>query len=158
MQTAGVGEAAQKVALEPPAHKVDFEPTGSVPSPGAKDAIGVGSTKPHLDPAKTNAALAGVSGKVEPTQRKSAEKPREKDRVDRIGLEISALLAAESAANRTRSASPATRKSAHVARGDAFDPSKNPTAPGAPRPLGATVTRGIANDLAAESALGRRTD
>ncbi len=165
LQTAGMGEAAQKMAEAaqktaeaPPAQKVDPEPTGALQSPAAKD-FGVASAKPG--PAKTeiSAVPAEVSGKVEPVRRKFMDKPaKAKDRVDRIGLEIAALLAAAPAAKSSHSAAPVTRKSAHGGRGDAFDPSQNPTAPGAPRPLGAIASPAVANNLAANNAPGRRTD
>lgn len=147
IQTASVGEVAQKVAAEPPAQKVDLEPTATVPSPAAKDALGVGSVKPSLDPAKT-VATREVPAKVEPTRRKPAEK-----RVDRIGLEISALLAANPGAKAPRS----VRKSPHGGRGDAFDPTQNPNAPGAPRPLKA-IAPAVANGSAAENVSVRRAD
>src|SRR5271166_4468819 len=150
LQAAGMVEPAQKMAGASPAQKVDLEPTGALPSPAAKD-VGVASAKP----AKTeiSATPAEVPGK-EPARQKSAEKPaKAKGRVDRIGLEIAALLAADPAAKSSRSAAPAARKSAQVRRGDAFDPSRNPTAPGAPRPL--VAPRAVANNAAAETAPGR---
>lgn len=160
MQSAGIGDAVRKIAEEPHTQKEDLEFTGTLQSPGAKDAVAVGRTMSHPGPAKTemSAAVPEVSGKVEHT-RKSAEKPaKPRDRVDRIGLEIAALLAADPSAKSSRSVAPVIRKSAHGGRGDAFDPSQNPAAPGAPRPLGAIAAPAIANDMAAQGAAGRRTD
>lgn len=153
LQTARMVEVAQKMA-EAPAQRVDLEPTGALPSPAAKD-VAVASAKP----AKTeiSATPAEVPAK-EPARQKSAEKPaKARGRVDRIGLEIAALLAADPAAKSSHSAAPAARKSAQVRRGDAFDPSRNPTAPGAPRPLVAPPPA-VANNVAVETPPGGRTD
>jgi len=76
-------------------------------SVSTKDVTGLGSTKPHLDAAKTEtgAAVAEPSGKVEHLRPKSAEKPfKANERVDRIGLKIAALLAIAPVADRSLSA------------------------------------------------------
>jgi hypothetical protein len=57
-------------------------------------------------------------------------------RLDRIGLKIAALLAVDSGVDHSVSATPVARKRGQNRRGDAFDPSQNPSAPGSPRPLG----------------------
>jgi hypothetical protein len=158
MQTAGTGEAAQIVAEEPHVQNADVEAMRTAQSLDAKEAIGVAtgveSAKPNSGPkTEVSVAPADVSGKV--PRRKSAEKPsKPRDRFDRLGLEIAALLA--DPASRSHSA-PGARNRAQGGRGDAFDPTQNPTAPGAPRPLGMIAPSAIAND-SAQTASGRKTD
>ena len=87
VESAEVGRAAQKMAEEIRALKANVEAMHTAQSLSAKDAIGVGNTKPGLDAAKTeiSAAIAEPSRKVE--QPKSAEKPsKATERVDRLGL------------------------------------------------------------------------
>ena len=161
VQSAEIGHAAQKMAEEPPTQKADVEAMPAVQSLSAKDVTGLGDTKPRLDAAKTeiSAPIAEVSGKVEHLPPKSAEKPSTaRERLDPIGDKIAALLAAAPVADRSVSAAPVTRKRAHGGRGDAFDPSKNPTAPGAPRPLGTIAPAATTNNLAAEIAYGQKTN
>lgn len=118
------------MAEEPHAPKAEVEALPA--AQGAKDAAGLGNTKPRLDAAKTeiSAAIAEVSGKVERLPPKPPEKPSKA----------------------------VARKRAKGGRGDAFDPSKNPTAPGAPRPLGTIAPAATPNNSAAEIAYGQRAN
>jgi hypothetical protein len=98
----------------------------------------------------------GAPGKAERARSKSAEKlSKAGKRVDRIGLTIAALLAAAPAADPSGSPAPANRKLAQGGRGDAFDPARNPSAPGAPRPLGAIARAASAPE---ETGFARRTN
>jgi len=92
-------------------------------SPSAKEATALEGLKARLDAAKTEtgAEIAELAGKVDRLQRelttKLAKASARLDRSDHRGAVPRA----------------ATTK---APRGDAFDPSQNPGAPGAPRPLG----------------------
>jgi hypothetical protein len=124
----------------------------------AQDVGGSAITKPGpvADRTEIGAPTAGAFGKAEHPRSKPVEKlPKAGQRVDRIGLTIAALLAAATAAERSGSAAPAARKLAQGRRGDAFDPALNPTAPGAPRPLG-TIAR--AASASEENGFARRTN
>ena len=158
VQSAEIEHAAQKMAEEPHAPKAEVE--ALPPAQGTKDAAGLGNTKPRLDAAKTeiSAAIAEVSGKVERLPPKPPEKPsKASERFDPIGHEIAALLAAAPVADSAVSVAVA-RKRAKGGRGDAFDPSKNPTAPGALRPLGTIAPAATPNNSAAEIAYGQRAN
>jgi hypothetical protein len=151
VQSAEMDHAAQKMAAEPHTQKADGEAMLASQTLSTKDVTGLGNTKPRLDAAKTevSATFAEPSGKVEHLRPQSAEKPsKATERVDRIGLEIVALLAAAPVADLSVSAAPVTRKRAKGGRGDAFDPSLNPTAPGAPRPLGIIAPEATAKSWA----------
>ena len=129
-----LGEAAQKTTEELPVQKADVEAISPAQSPSGRSVASLGNPKPRLDPAKTEitAAKAELAGKAERSRRNPAEKrSKGSDRVDRIGLEIKALLAAE--------------------------PSKAPIVPGAPRPLATVAPAAITNSLA-ENSYGRRAN
>ena len=129
MQSVEMGQAAQKMAEEPRTQNPDVEAMRAAGSLSAKDAIGLGNTKPGLDAAKTeiSAAIAEPSGKVEHLRPKSAEKPsKANEGVDRIGLKIAALLAAAPVADRSASAAPVVRKRVRGGRGDALAPRATP--------------------------------
>ena len=142
-QGAEMSRAAQNMAEDPHAQKARVEPSAAQ-TLSTKDATGPGDTKPGLEAAKIEMSgrLPEASGEVERLRPKKASKASE--RFDRIGLEIAALLAtAAPAAGRSIAAAPIARRQARTVRHDAFDPSLNPNAPGAPRPLGtvAATTR-----------------
>jgi hypothetical protein len=161
VQSAEMGHAAQKMAEELSTQKAGVEAMPAVQSLSPKDVTGLGDTKPGLDTAKTEitAAIAEVSARVEHSRPKSPEKPSKvSGRFDPIGHEIAALLAAAPVADRAVSVAPVTRKRAKGGRSDAFDPSKNPTAPGAPRPLGTIAPAATPNNSAAEIAYGQRAN
>ena len=152
VQSAEMGHAAQKMAEELSTQKAGVEATPAVQSLSAEDVTGLGNTKPRLDAPMTerSAPIAEVSGEVERLPPKPPEKrSKASERFDPIGHEIAALLAAAPVAERSVSAAPVTRKRAHGGRSDAFDPSKNPTAPGAPRPLGTIAPAATPNNSAA---------
>ena len=157
IQGAEMGTAAQEMAEEPHAQKAELDALPGAQSQSTKDVTGLGGTKPPKT--EISAAIAEVSGKVEQLPPESREKPsKASERFDPIGHEITALLGAAPVANRSTSAAVA-RKRTKGGRGDAFDPSKNPTAPGAPRSLG-TIAPAAAttNNSAAKIAYGKRTD
>jgi hypothetical protein len=96
------------------------------------------TAKPGLEAAR-NEASPGIVESAGKTSRLPA-KPVEKlakggETVDRIGLKIAALLAVESVDDHSASAA-LPRRRERSGRGDAFDPSQHPNAPGAPRVLG----------------------
>ena len=161
VRSADMGRAAQKMAEESHAKKAEVEAMPAVQSLSGKDATGLAGTKPRLDVAKTEitAPIAEVSAKVERLPPKPPEKPsKASERFDPIGHEIAALLAAAPVADRSKAAAPVARKRKENARHDAFDPSKNPTAPGAPRPLGTIAPTATPNNSAAEIAHGQRAN
>jgi hypothetical protein len=149
--------AVQKMAEESRAQKADVEAMHPAQTLSTKDVTGLGTTTPRLDAAKTeiNAAIAEPQDKVEHSRPKSADKvSKASERLDRIGLKIAALLAAAApAADRSMAAAPIARRQARGVRHDAFDPSLNPTAPGAPRPLGTVAPTTTASN-ASRSGLG----
>jgi hypothetical protein len=142
------------------AQKADVEAMRATQSPSIKDAIDLGNAKPGLDAAKTEIGGGDreASGKAERPRSKSAERlSKSSERLDRIGLEIAALLAAAPAADRSGTVAPVARRPAQNARHDAFDPSQNPTAPGAPRSLG-TIARAATVANSAENQYGQRAN
>jgi len=122
------------------------------------DATALEGLKTRLDAVKseTAASIAEVAGKVEQMQREPAAKLSQViERLDHIEHQIAAPLATASLGATSAPGKAAARNQAQVAvapakppleyargqrnigrRGDAFDSSQNPTAPGAPRPLG----------------------
>ena len=152
-----MSRAAQNMAEDPHAQKARVEPSAAQ-TLSTKDATGPGDTKPGLEAAKIemSGGLPEASGKVERLRPKSSSEKASKasERFDRIGLEIAALLAtAAPAADRSIAAAPIARRQARSVRHDAFDPSLNPTAPGAPRPLGTVAPTTTASN-ASRSGLG----
>ena len=154
VQSPETTSTAQPMADEPHAQTAAVAEPQAAQIPHAPDS-GAATTKPR-PVADIGAPTVGAPGKAERGRSKSVEKPpKAGQRVDRIGLKIAALLAAAPAADRSGSPAPAVRKLAQVGRGDAFDPALNPTAPGAPRPLG-TIAR--AAGASEETGLARRTN
>ena len=158
VQSPEMASTAQPMADAPHAQTASVADLQAPQIPHAQDAGGSAMTKPRPVAERTEigAPSAGAPGKAEHARSKSAEKlSKAGQRVDRIGLKIAALLAADPAADRSGSPAPAMRKLAQAGRGDAFDPARNPTAPGAPRPLGTIARAGAAPE---ENGLGRRTN
>lgn len=150
----------QKMAEEIRALKANVEAMHAAQSLSAKDATGREGLKTRLDAVKTEtgAAIAEVAGKVEHLQRESAAKLSQvSERFDRIEHQIAAPPAAASVAPASASGAAPARKRAQGGHGDAFDPSQNPTAPGAPRPLGSLAPAASANPTG-ENAYGQRTN
>ena len=161
VRSADAGHAAQKMIDYLHAQEAAVEAMHAAQILSTKDATGLGSAKPRLDALKIdiNAAIPEASGTVEHLRSKSAEKlPKTTARVDRLGLTIAALLAAGPVADRSVSTTPVVRKRAQGGRGDAFDPSQNPNAPGAPRPLGTIAPAATAKNSSVEYAYGQRTN
>jgi hypothetical protein len=161
VESAEVGRTAQKMAEEVRALKANVEAMHAAQSLSAKDAIALGNLKTRLDTVKTetSAAIAEVAGKVERLQRETAAKLSQvSERFDRIEHQIATVLAAASVADASASGAAIARKRAQGGRGDAFDPSQNPTAPGAPRPLGSLAPAASANNPAGENAYEQRTN
>lgn len=157
IQSAEMGRGPPKMAEESDAEKAKVEALPAAQSLSTEDAAYTGGTKPRLDTVKTEISAA-VAGKVEDLRQKSPEKlSKASEWVDPIGHEIAAFLAAAPSADRSTS-SAVTRKRAKGGRGDAFDPSKNPTAPGAPRSLGTIAPATTTNSSASEIAKGQRTN
>jgi hypothetical protein len=161
VQSAERGLATQEMAEESRAQKADVAAMHAAQALSTRNATGLGSAKPRLDAAKTeiNAAIAEPPNKLEHLRPKSADKlSKASERLDRIGLKVAALLAAAPVADRSVSPAMVARRRAQNARHDAFDPSKNPGAPGAPRPLGTIAPAASAKNAAAEYAYGQRTN
>ena len=158
VQSPEMASTAQTMADAPHAQAALVAELQAPQTPHAQDVGGSAITKPRpvADRTEIGAPAAGAPGRAERARSRSAEKlSKAGQRVDRIGLTIAALLAAAPAADRSGSPAPAVRKLAQRGRGDAFDPARNPTAPGAPRPLG-TIAR--ATTAAEENEFGRRTN
>jgi hypothetical protein len=153
--------ATQEMAEDIRALKANVEALRAAQSQSGKDATALEGLQTRLDAVKaeTGASIAGLADKVENMQREPAAKLSEViERLDRIEHQI-APLATASLGAASKPAQPAVAQAkpplenAHGqrkigGRGDAFGPSKNPTAPGVPRPLGslaANTTQLITN-------------
>jgi hypothetical protein len=103
-----------------------------------------------------HSAIAELAGKVEHMQRDSAAQLSHFiERFDRMEHQIAAVAAAPHGADSVLKTAVA-RKQARGGRRDAFDPSQNPTAPGAPRPLGSHAP--AATNAAGENASVQRNN
>lgn len=111
------------------AQKVDHEPVRATQSLNTEDIADLANSKPLPDAAKTDIS-AGIAEVLRPS-------------------------AAAPLADRSVSPALVPRTRAQGGRGDAFDPSQNPTAPGAPRSLGTIARAATANNLEAEYANGQ---
>jgi hypothetical protein len=106
---------------------------------GAKDAAVLEDLKRRLDAVKreTGAAIAELAGKVERMQREATSKvSRVSEQRNQTERKIVAPLVASSRPVDSDLAVGTLQKRAGKQRGDAFDPSQRPGAPGIPRPLG----------------------
>ena len=148
----------QKMAEDIRALKANFEALRAAQSQTAKDTTALEALKSRLEAVntETGASLAELAGKVEHMPREPAAKLSQVlERLDRIERQIAAPLATASIGAAPAPGSAAAGKPAQLAvapakppletakgqrniggRGDAFDPSQNPAAPGGPRPLG----------------------
>lgn len=102
----------------------------------AKETIALEAYKARLDAVKAgmDAAIVELGGKVDRLQREfTAKLAQMSERYDRADQRPAA----------------AAKKQARARRGDAFDPTQNPGAPGAPRPLGtlAPAAKGAAQNF-----------
>jgi hypothetical protein len=156
-----MGRTVQKMVEEIRALRANIEAMHAAQSLSAKYATGLGNLKTRLDAGRTetSVAIAEIAGKVEHLQRESAARLSEvSERFDRIEHQIAGPIAAASVADASASGAVVARKRAQGGRGDAFDPSQNPTAPGVPRPLGTLAAAESANNSAGENAYGQRTN
>jgi uncharacterized protein YidB (DUF937 family) len=149
---------AQKMAEDIQALKANVEALRAAQSQTAMYTTALEGLKTRLEAVKTEtgASIAGLARKVDQMQHEPlAELSQVIERLDRIEHQIAAPVAtaslgAASAPGKAAAGKPAQPavaqakpplENAHEqrkigGRGDAFDPSKNPTAPGVPRPLG----------------------
>ena len=158
---AELGQAAQIAAEDAHVQKAQVEATRAPQALSTKDAMDPKNAKPRLDAVEPeiSGGIPEASGKVERLRPKPGQAPsKASKRLDRIGLEIAALLAAAPAADRSMAAAPVAERRARSARHDAFDPSLNLTAPGAPRPLGTVAPATTAGASAAENGYGQRAN
>ena len=126
----------------------------AAPSLNTEDVAGQGNTKPRPDAAKTeiSSGIADVSDKFaysgikirgqRPQGSRAARSHRTRDHRAPV-------------ADRSLSLTTVARRRTHRERGGAFDPSKNPNAPGAPRPLGTIVRPVTTNYASAEYSSAR---
>jgi hypothetical protein len=150
--------AAQETAGDIRALKANVEALRAAQSQSGSDATALEGLKTRLEAVntETGASIAELTGKVENIQREPEAKLSQViERLDRIEHQIAAPLATASLGAVSAPEKAAVGKPAHPAvaqakpplenthgqrkiggRGDAFDPSQNPSAPGAPRPLG----------------------
>ena len=160
-ETADASRAAQRMAQEISAIKADVEALRAAQTLGVKGTGSLGNVRSRLDAAKaeSKAAVAEVTGRVDNLQRESAAKLSQvNERFDRIERQIAELLAVAPVAGGSASGPPVARKRAPGERGDAFDPSQNPNAPGVPRSLGILSSAASANGPAGDNEFGRRTN
>jgi hypothetical protein len=137
LPSAEINSPAQKTTKESQAQRVEAEAIRAAQSPNTEEVSAPQTAKPGLEAAKDetgpgNVEAAGKTSRLPP-------KPVGKlanggERLDLIGVKVTALLAVDPVLDHSVSASPARRR--QRARHDAFDPSRHPNAPGAPRPLG----------------------
>jgi uncharacterized protein YidB (DUF937 family) len=150
--------AAQEMAEDIRGLKAKVEALRGAQSQTGNDAAALEGLKARLDAVKseTGAAIAELAGKVENIQREpEARLSQVIERLDRIEHQIvapTASLGVNSAPGNAAAgklAGVAQAKSALEnahgqrkigGRGDAFDPSQNPTAPGVPRTLGSPAS------------------
>jgi uncharacterized protein YidB (DUF937 family) len=151
--------ATQEMAEDIRALKANVEALRAAQSQSGSDASALEGLKTRLDAVKaeTGAAIAELMGEVESLQREPEAKLSQViERLDRIEHQIAPLatasLGAASAPGNAAAGKPAgvaqakpPLENAHGqrkigGRGDAFDPSQNPTAPGVPRPLGSLAS------------------
>jgi hypothetical protein len=138
MRSAEINLPAQKTTEESHAQRAEVETKRAAQSLNTEEVRAAETAKPSLVAAKSEASprIVEAAGKTRRLPAKPVEKlAKGGERVDRIGLKIAALLAVDPVVDHSVSATPA-RKREQSARGDAFDPSQHPNAPGAPRPLG----------------------
>ncbi len=154
--------AAQEMAEDIRAVKANVEALRATQSQSGKDATALDGLKTRLDAVntETTASIAQLAGKVDNMQREPAAKLSQVlERLDRIEHQMAtppatASIGAAPAPGKAAAGKPAQLggpaakpplETAHGqrkigGRGDAFDPSQNPTAPGVPRPLGSLAS------------------
>src|SRR3984893_4759351 len=161
--------ATQEMAEDIRALKANVDALRAAQSQSGNDAAALEGLKTRLDAVKTEtgASIAELAGKVEQMQREPEAKLSQViERLDRIEHHIAAPIATASLCAASGPGNAAAGKPAQIAvapakpplenahrqgkkggRGDAFDPSQNPTAPGVPRPLGSLASAGSTPQL-----------
>ncbi|MGH6868297.1 MAG: YidB family protein, partial [Methylocella sp.] len=178
VERAEILRTVQKMAEDIQALTANVEALRAAQSQAGNDTSALDGLKTHLDAMKTEtgASIADLAGKVEQMQREPAAKLSQViEQLDRIEHQIAPQLATASVGAASASGKAAARKQAQLTvapvkppletahgprklggRGDAFDPSQNPTAPGVPRPLGSLappastpqlITRWVVRDV-----------
>ena len=106
--------------------KASVEAIGAARGAGAQDAVPGDSLKTQLDSmqTRTSAALADLAGRIDRLESASTAK------LSQLSAQLDGIEHQVAAPPRKRA------EGLH----DAFDPTRDPTAPGAPRPLGSLVT------------------
>lgn len=154
--------ATQEITADIRGLKADVEALRAAQSQSGNDATALEGLKTRLDEVKTEtgSSIAELTSKVESLQREPEAKLSQIDeRLDRIEHQIAgsppaASIGATSAPGKAAAGIAAQTSVAQAmppletahgqrkigGRGDAFDPSKNPDAPGAPRPLGSSAS------------------
>jgi hypothetical protein len=130
--------ATQKMAEDLRSLKASVEVLRTAQNQMATETARLENLKTRLDAVKTetSVSIAGLADKIEHVQREPEAKLSQIiERLDRMERQIAAPVA--SAVPAQGAATP--RKQAQGGRGDAFDPTQNPNAPGAPRPLGSVA-------------------
>ncbi|MGE0196928.1 MAG: hypothetical protein AB7P48_15055, partial [Methylocystis sp.] len=137
---AAAQRTAQKTEEDIRALRAEMEAMRSSMQAASPAADAVESLGKRIDAMKTetNSAIGALSGQVEGLQREVAAKPaptvERSERPERGAVEQSAPR--RTTVSATVRVGEGVRR-AKIRRGDAFEPSKYPNAPGAPRPLGA---------------------
>jgi hypothetical protein len=160
MRSAEINLPAQKTTEESHAQRAEVETKRAAQSLNTEEVRAAETAKPSLVAAKGEASprIVEAAGKTSRLPAKPVEKlAKGGERVDRIGPKIAALLAVDPVVDHSVSATPA-RKREQSARGDAFDPSQHPNAPGAPRPLGTLQSPAPTNKSSADYAYGQPAD
>jgi hypothetical protein len=159
IRSAEINFLGQKGTQESHAERAEVGAIGAAQSLNTEKVRAAETAKPGLEAAKTEAGPGIVdAGKTRRLTAKAMEQlAKGGERVDRIGLEIAALLAVDPRTDHSASAT-TPRKRGQSARGDAFDPSQHPNAPGAPRPLGTIRFTAPVTKSSADYAYGRPAD
>ena len=158
LPSAEINLPAQKTADELPAQTTELEAMRAAQSLNTGEVSAPETVRPGFEAAKNEAGpgIVEAAGKTSRLPPKPVEKlANGGKKLDRIGSKIVALLAVDPVVDHSVSATPVARKRGQGARGDAFDPSRHPNAPGAPRPLGIIRSTARANKSSAEYAYGQ---
>jgi hypothetical protein len=148
---------AQKTAKESHAQGAEVEAMRAAQSLNTEEVSAPEPAKPGFEATKNEAGpgIVEAAGKTSRLPPKPVEElAKGGERIDRIRLKIAALLAVDPVVDHSVSATLA-RKREQSARGDAFDPSKRPNAPGAPLALGTIRWTVPTNKSSADYAYGQ---
>ena len=143
MERAELLRIREKMAEDIRALRARVEAMPTARSLNANDATALEDLKRRLDAMKkeTGAAITELAGKVERIQREGAAKPSQvSEQRNQTERHIAAVPTPSSQAVDSDIPVGSIQKQTRKRRGDSFDPSQNPGAPGVPRPLG-SLTR-----------------